>query len=64
MAYTIWFFGLVLSGLWIAEKILGEASELLPLGGDSSTQIAIVLLSGFSVVSFISILEEKNGRKK
>ena len=64
MTYVIGLVSLVLASLWIAEKLIPNVDSLLPLGGNSTTQTAIVLMFGFMLLTIISLWEYKNDRKE
>ena len=64
MTYIIGFISLVLGALWITERLLPNVIPFLPLGGNGTTQTAIVLMFGFMLLTIISLWEYKHGRKK
>ena len=64
MTYIIGFISLLLAGLWIVERLFRDQLSFLPLGGDDTTQTAIILMFGFLLLTFVSLMEHENGRKK
>jgi len=64
MTYVIGFISLLFGGLWIAERLIPEMVPFLPLGGNATTQTAIILMFGFMLLTIVSLWEYKNGRKE
>ena len=64
MTYVISFISLLLASLWITERLIPDFASFLPLGGNATTQTAVVLMFGFMLLTLVSLWEYKNGRKK
>lgn len=64
MTYVIGIISLVLGGLWVGERLFPNHLPFLPLGGNGTTQTAIILMVGFMMLTIVSLWEYKNGRKE
>jgi len=64
MTYVIGLISLILGGLWICERLFPDYMSFLPLGGNATTQTAVVLMFGFMLLTLVSLWEYKNARKE